>query len=100
MKAGADVGHISPLGFRIIDYAILGGFYPLAQSIFKKMSPKEKEGIEDPLYYEAQAKKYSYRYVNYEQFLQGLVLGTDPNEMPNFLRKEKKKLVDPVVDPR
>jgi hypothetical protein len=100
INAGANITHISQTGFRIIDYAILGGYYDLARLIFSKLQPKDKEEIQDPGYYEQAGKKYSYRYVNYQQFLEGLVLRKEPDEMPNFLKKQKVKLEDPVVDPR
>lgn len=37
INAGANVTHVSQTGFRIIDYAILGGYYDLARLIFSKL---------------------------------------------------------------
>jgi hypothetical protein len=56
--------------------------------------------IQDPQSYAELGKKHAYRYVNYTQFLEGLVSGQSLGEMPDFLRKQKVKLEDPVVDPR
>ena len=55
--------------------------------LFTRLDRKDKESIQDPEYYSTNGKKYSYRYVNYQQFLEGLVLDKDVSEMPNFLRK-------------
>jgi len=55
----------------------LGGFYELSRVIFSRLERKDKEALQDPEYYETNGKKYAYRYVNYTQFLEGLVLNKD-----------------------
>jgi ankyrin repeat protein len=37
IDAGANVAHVSKVGLRVIEYAILAGFYELAQLIFRKL---------------------------------------------------------------
>lgn len=76
------------------------GFYDICQLIYKKLTVDQKSEIQDPETYAQLSKKYAYRYVNYQVLLEGLVLNKDISEMPNFLKKEKKKFVDPVIYPR
>lgn len=43
---------------------------------------------------------YHYRYVNYAIFIDCLQKGFDPDNVPDFYKKEKKVFKDPVIDPR
>ena len=43
---------------------------------------------------------YKYRYVNYKVFLEALVDMIDPENVRDFLKKDKKVYDDPVIDPR
>ena len=78
IEAGAHIQHTTKVGFRIIDYAILGGYYDIARMLFQRMEQKDKETLEEPEYYEKNGNKYAYRYVNYQQFLEGIVLNKEP----------------------
>ncbi len=69
IEAGADVGHVSKIGLRVIEYAILPGFYDICQLIYKKLTLEQKREIQDPDTYIQLGKKYAYRYVNYSVFL-------------------------------
>jgi hypothetical protein len=46
IEAGANLTHVSQLGFRVIDYAILGGFYEIARLIFMSLELKDKENLQ------------------------------------------------------
>ena len=56
-----------------MEFAILGGFYEIARMVFRKLQRKDKEDIQDPEAYREIAKKYHYRYVNYQMFIEGLL---------------------------
>ena len=60
---------------------------------------KTKE-LKSPLDYDEIGKQFLYRYVNYAIVVDHLLLHTDPENVPDFLTREKKALTDPVVDPR
>ena len=38
IEAGANVGHVSKVGLRVIEYAVLAGFYELAQLVFSHLT--------------------------------------------------------------
>jgi ankyrin repeat protein len=69
IEAGADLGLVSKIGLRVIEYAILPGFYDICQLIYKKLTLEQKREIQDPDSYAQLAKKYAYRYVNYNVLL-------------------------------
>lgn len=50
--------------------------------------------------YRSIAVKHYCRFVNYQNILDGLKSGQKPEEMGEFLKKEKKVYNDPVIDPR
>lgn len=100
ISENANVAHVSQIGLRVIEYAILAGFYEIARMIYRKLDRRDQEDIQDPPSYERLAKKYIYRYVNYQMFIEALIMDKEPEELGNYLKREKVKLVDPVVDPR
>ena len=53
-----------------------------------------------PEEYEELGGQYHYRYVNYPMFLEFLEEKIEPENVPNFLKRQKKVYKDPVVDPR
>jgi hypothetical protein len=65
IEAGADAGYVSKIGLRVIEYAILAGFYDISQIVFRALTHEEKSAIQDPQAYSELGKKYVYRYVNY-----------------------------------
>lgn len=48
IDAGADLGQVSKIGLRIIEYAILPGFYDICQIIYKRLTLEQKQAIQDP----------------------------------------------------
>uniref|UniRef100_A0A1J3JRM9 Uncharacterized protein n=1 Tax=Noccaea caerulescens TaxID=107243 RepID=A0A1J3JRM9_NOCCA len=48
LDAGADIGHVSKVGLRVIEYAILPGFYDICQLLFKQLTLEQKREIQDP----------------------------------------------------
>ena len=48
IEAGADIGHVSKIGLRVIEYAILPGFYDICQIVYKKLTLEQKKEIQDP----------------------------------------------------
>ena len=80
-----------------VEYAILGGFYETALTIYERMKNKDLKNFLD---YEELGQNFFYRYVNYNIFLKNLTKQIDPDNVPNFLVKEKKVYADPVIDPR
>lgn len=50
--------------------------------------------------YEILGEEYHYRYVDYKVFLDSLNFRVSPENVPNYLKKPRKILKDPVVDPR
>lgn len=60
---------------------------------------KDKK-LKDFLDYEQLGQQFHYRYVNYYIFIENLTKQIDPDNVPNFLLKPKKKYEDPVIDPR
>lgn len=48
INGGANIAHISQIGLRVIEYAILPGFFETAKTIYAKLERKDKEDIQDP----------------------------------------------------
>lgn len=67
--------------------AILPGNIEITNIIYSKST---KKNLKDTAEYEALAKKYLYRYVNYDQFLEVLKTGEDHHTYnKEYLNKEK-----------
>jgi hypothetical protein len=75
----------------------LQGLYEVALILYDASPSK---AIKDAHSYQEIGKKYKYRYVNYNAFLESLTKRINPDNTPNFLVKSYKKFEDPVVDPR
>jgi hypothetical protein len=60
---------------------------------------KDKD-LKNFLDYEDLGRQFYYRYVNYHIFIESLKQQLDPENVPNFLLKPKKRYDDPVIDPR
>ena len=93
--ANADI--ISSTGLNALDYAILQGNYECALAINQRMKVTK---IKSPYEYFNLCYKYKYRWVDYEIVVDSLEKGIPRENVKEFLKKPKKKYVDPVVDPR
>ena len=97
IEKGADPNYKNDKQLSAIDYAILPGYYNIAAYLYTKIDDKTLKDEEE---YEEIAKKYHYRYVNYQRFLCSLREDVENIEEHEYLVKEKVKFVDPVPDPR
>lgn len=97
LTMGANPDCVSGCGLKAIEYSILAGFYESAQVLYEKMKDRDLKEVAD---YEQLGAQFQYRYVNYKIFLDGLKMGVDADNLPDFLKREKKVYEDPVVDPR
>ena len=61
------------------------------------MKNKELKSFMD---YEDLGSNFYYRYVNYMVFIESLQKQVDPDNVPDFLTKPKRRYTDPVIDPR
>ncbi|CAD8083153.1 unnamed protein product [Paramecium primaurelia] len=96
VEYGAKITIKSNEGYTALDYAIVHGNYRPALFLFEFF----QETLEYFDYYQF-AKDRDYRYVNYEIMLSNLKQKVPYQQLPNIFKKpEKKKLIDPVVDPR
>jgi hypothetical protein len=93
----ADFDFITPYGLTTLDFAILAGYYEIAQLICERTKNKRMRTSEE---YEELGIQYNYRYVNYPMFLESLEKMIQVENVPNFLKRFKKVYRDPVVDPR
>ena len=65
--------------------------------IYGKMKNRE---LRNHTEYREMGLLYKYRYVNYKVFLEALLDMIDPQNVRDFLKKDKKVYDDPVIDPR
>jgi hypothetical protein len=94
---GANADYVSALGLKVVEYAILPGFYSIAFDIYRKCRNREIKSAEE---LKEISSQFHYRYVNYDIFLDNLQKMIEPENVPDFLTKTKVYLNDPVIDPR
>ena len=93
--ANADL--ISSTGLTALDYAILQGNYECAMAIVRRIKVTK---MKNPYEYFDLCHRYKYRWVDYEIVVESLEKGLPKENVREFLKKPKRKYVDPVVDPR
>lgn len=60
----------------------------------------KSKDLKNFLDYEELGNSFYYRYVNYMIFMESLKKQVDPENVPDFLTKHKRRYTDPVIDPR
>lgn len=76
IENGADVNVASDLGLKAIEYCILAGYYDQVYYLYPMMTDKTLKSAEE---YSIIGKKFNYRYVNYEVFMEALQNNIHPD---------------------